>query len=145
MGLSGEGAYYVREKLSSCNLSPEIDDELRDAFVLPSPSPSSLFKPRSPSSGFPQLNLEVQDTARIFGYVEPLLKLGKRQEALEAAIQHQAWAHALLIASSLGEEQWRRATALFSASLFNDASVATESLKMTYAIFGGRTNEAGGC
>ncbi|CAN6605623.1 hypothetical protein TRVA0_003S00320 [Trichomonascus vanleenenianus] len=66
------------------------------------------------------------------------IEAGNRGGALRKALENRLWAHALLIASSMGPEQWRNAVSEFvREEVRNMDPPASQSLAFMYKIFAG--------
>ncbi|KAH9817670.1 Sec23-binding domain of Sec16-domain-containing protein [Melampsora americana] len=147
--------------------SPKVDEAVRIALKsvsLRSPtektSPSSLpvesliFEPglSTPSVSHPSPSDTVATytvSASNLDRIQALLSHGDRPNALKFASEQKMWAHALVVANSLGHDTWRETVREFvryelgitissgSSSTSDSQSNGRESLRALYSLFAG--------
>lgn len=108
--------------------------------------PTTVNRPTSPS-----LDTVASYTVRASGLdtLQTLLSHGDRPNALKFALDQRMWAHALVIANSLGNDTWRdtvrefvrfelgNPTVLGKAASEHNTSNGRESLRTLYSLFAG--------
>ncbi|PWN28217.1 hypothetical protein BDZ90DRAFT_231966 [Jaminaea rosea] len=78
-------------------------------------------------------------TSKHLEQIRDLLVTGQRREAVAYATSQRLWSHAMVIASAVDQETWRRVASDFiEAELSGDAGDKDASLKLAYGLFSGQ-------
>ncbi|KAG0147708.1 hypothetical protein CROQUDRAFT_670305 [Cronartium quercuum f. sp. fusiforme G11] len=137
--------------------SPKTDEAVRNALqsiLIRSPSESTgssshpidsliTTDPTAPSAS-PDTVASYTVRASSLDALQNFFSHGDRPKALKFALDQQMWAHALVIANSLGNETWRDTVREFVRSELSNAvgpggqpSSGRESLRTLYSLFAG--------
>ena len=105
--------------------------------------PSMLDKgPFSPSTDGPStIQAEAVPAETMFEIRRYLLE-GQREKAVWFAAEKRLWAHAMLVASTLGPEVWKQLTSEFVKSQVKDSGENMQSLAALFQVFAGSAEES---
>jgi hypothetical protein len=134
--------------------STAVEDALRMALQDPSaPSPTTnTFSPATvtdPAGSFstslyPNKGATAKSasaTPSQLAHLSSLLQNGDKRDAVNYAMSHGIWSHALIISSSVDQDLWKEVVLKFSQAELGGDGLA--GIKACYAIFSGSTLTSG--
>lgn len=104
-------------------------------------SAMSMPKPHGkPKDPYSVASFGPDELKSIMGEIE----VGNREGALRRAMEKHLWAHALIIAGSLGADHWHRTVMEFARSEVKaNATPSAKNLAFMYRVFSGAGGDSG--